>query len=989
MNKFKSILLVLITILSFTLKPNLAKADHCAGGEVLYQWVSDSTYRFFFKFYRDCTGIDAYATQPLCGFNSCTGTTVTTTMSQWGGLIPPGVPNGSDVATGCSLYPTKCQSTASTIPGYQEFWYSGIVTLPERCNFWTFSVSVSARNVSANINGGNLYLETTFDNTDPANDSNSSPYFSIKPVPYCCINQAYSFNNGAVDPNSDSLVTEIMAPQTGGGCPSTPTQLAWKGGSPPYSIPTNPIQTNNTFTTNANTGQLSFIPGAIGNPTLTVRVKEYRNGKLLGSIMRDVQVQIMQCTSQTIDVKPKPPSNGGSVDSFVRGCVDAPLNFCYDITCLDTTGILKVEDNHAASLPLATITYTNQGTDSVRGCLSWTPTIRDTGRRDIIVTVKDSTCRPPGIMVYSSYVIPIYIWAPTVGFRDTIICPGGPAYLTVKGGRDFVWSVLPGGDPVTTLSCTNCTAPTVRPKDTTLYVVTSTINPYCGDNTKDTIKVTVIPGPEFTPIADPILTCPNNTVQLDLQPNPPAGTTYRYKWTPSTYLSNDTIPNPVAIPNNDIEYRVEITNPKSICKGFDTVKIDVLDGFRIVTPDTAICNGQSVNVNVVGDPRYDYSWTSSPPTDAGIDNPLIINPVITPGKTGSFKYTLKASNTSCTTDSFASFTIDNQPIPSVTVDEDAIMCFGDTMQMHGVIIPGDYPYTLIWTPGESFDNPAAANAIYKASIVGENKLQLKAYSSAGCSDSDDVTITVFKADFLALTPNDTALCPGDSVQLHLSTTGIKSFTWHPTTEISSITGLDPFVWPTVTQRYAAYGIDTNNCLDTASILVTIKPKAVIEIPDTVNLYPGDSYHINPSGNCLYFKWFPTVSLNNPDISDPLASPAVNTRYIVTASTEFGCMATDAIDILVMPDSYFELPNAFVAGGGLPFKPIKLGSSTLKSFMIYNRWGTKVFETKDINLGWDGTYNNELQPAGVYIYTIEATSANGHKISKQGNVTLIR
>ena len=62
---------------------------------------------------------------------------------------------------------------------------------------------------------------------------------------------------------------------------------------------------------------------------------------------------------------------------------------------------------------------------------------------------------------------------------------------------------------------------------------------------------------------------------------------------------------------------------------------------------------------------------------------------------------------------------------------------------------------------------------------------------------------------------------------------------------------------------------------------------------------------------------------------------------------------------------------------------------LKRFVVYNRWGTKVFETTDINEGWDGTYNGEMQPIGVYIYTIEAITPSGATFSKQGNVTLIR
>ncbi|HTM67206.1 MAG TPA: gliding motility-associated C-terminal domain-containing protein, partial [Flavipsychrobacter sp.] len=79
-------------------------------------------------------------------------------------------------------------------------------------------------------------------------------------------------------------------------------------------------------------------------------------------------------------------------------------------------------------------------------------------------------------------------------------------------------------------------------------------------------------------------------------------------------------------------------------------------------------------------------------------------------------------------------------------------------------------------------------------------------------------------------------------------------------------------------------------------------------------------------------------------------------------------------------------------GSAPNEILKInrrGDATLKYFRIYNRWGTKVFETTDINEGWDGKYKGSVQPMGVYIYMIDATTQAGKHFYKQGNVTLIR
>jgi gliding motility-associated-like protein len=149
--------------------------------------------------------------------------------------------------------------------------------------------------------------------------------------------------------------------------------------------------------------------------------------------------------------------------------------------------------------------------------------------------------------------------------------------------------------------------------------------------------------------------------------------------------------------------------------------------------------------------------------------------------------------------------------------------------------------------------------------------------------------------------------------------------------------------------------------------------------------------MDPSGNCLYFTWFPTVGLSNPNASNPIATPLVNTRYYVTATTEAGCKATDSIYVLVHDESALNMPNAFSPGSNPnpEFKVLHLGTATLKSFRVYNRWGNKVFETSNIEQGWNGQYNGAPQPMGVYVYSVEAVTNTGKTFTRQGNVTLIR
>ncbi|MCY1554618.1 hypothetical protein D9M68_912010 [compost metagenome] len=117
------------------------------------------------------------------------------------------------------------------------------------------------------------------------------------------------------------------------------------------------------------------------------------------------------------------------------------------------------------------------------------------------------------------------------------------------------------------------------------------------------------------------------------------------------------------------------------------------------------------------------------------------------------------------------------------------------------------------------------------------------------------------------------------------------------------------------------------------------------------------------------------------------SPEVDTRYFVTARTEYGCSVTDSVDFRVK-ETVLDMPNAFNPNNSR-FKASIRGIATLESFEIYNRWGQKIFETNDINKGWDGFFNGAAQPNGVYVYQINATTKEGKRFQKTGNVTLMR
>ena len=237
-----------------------------------------------------------------------------------------------------------------------------------------------------------------------------------------------------------------------------------------------------------------------------------------------------------------------------------------------------------------------------------------------------------------------------------------------------------------------------------------------------------------------------------------------------------------------------------------------------------------------------------------------------------------------------------------------------------------------------------------------------------------------------------SFCPGDTAILNLSqyVTDIK-YHWIPQTYISDTTANFPVIRPVTSGSYTVVGTSIYGCTDTASFNVFVHPAAILFIGDSTTLYPGETYQISSQSNCTFFSWFPSYGLNDPTSSNPIASPEMSTKYVVTGKTEWGCIAKDSISIYVDGESIIAAPNAFTPGKGpnSEFKILKRGIVSLNYLRIFNRWGNLIFETTNIDEGWDGNYKGAAQPFDTYVYLVQVVTSTGKLVNKQGNITLIR
>lgn len=602
-----------------------------------------------------------------------------------------------------------------------------------------------------------------------------------------------------------------------------------------------------------------------------------------------------------------------------------------------------------------------------------------TGPKSVIISILSPyTCSSGTPIVLSSDTIMIYdsvyvkILTP-----DTAICRGKSVDIKVEADTalDFMWS------PAGTVSNPLEANVTVTPTDPTTYTITATLpigGLGCAPSTAK-IKIDVKDTPRVD-LGPDKATC-GDAVQLYASTSPP-NPDEKFSWTPAAGLNNPEIRDPMATLTATTDYVVTV-NPGAVgCDGHDTIRVRLLpDHITVLNADTAVCAGTTISLRADGDTSFSYNWTPEP----DVANPLLPNTTLTARTSGY--YTLTASFPGCI-DMPDSFYVEVQPVPKVDIGPDKIICSYDTIQLYAAVTPAGYPnYTYQWRPGTGMtDSTAQMPVFYGDASVPE--LRVKVSTPLGCSGSDTMMVTVFAGDFLVASP-DTGACPPASIQLLAD--GATSYTWSPSYGLDHDDIANPVASPVSPTQYTVLGAKnygSHTCYDTQLVMVNVYPQAVINLPDSVQLWPGESYQIDPTGNALYFHWFPPSGLNADNISNPVAQPEVRTRYFVTARTEQGCEVKDSIDVLVNTESVIDVPNAFSPTSG-DFKIVRRGIAYLKYFRIFNRWGNKVFETTNIDQGWNGKFNDKEQPMGVYIYSIEATTSTGKPFRKEGNLTLIR
>lgn len=515
-----------------------------------------------------------------------------------------------------------------------------------------------------------------------------------------------------------------------------------------------------------------------------------------------------------------------------------------------------------------------------------------------------------------------------------------------------------------------------------IYQVTLILADNGSCNFADTItkQVVVLSGQSSN--LNTIEICKDDNVQIGILPiNDPNVT---YQWIPGTYLNNPLVSNPVSTPPVTINYILLVDN--QVCKDTFHQQVIVYDLVVDAGPDVSICQGSvqltasTQNTNVM------FHWSDNPSFSTMLNTSTADSTCVVTITVPQYFY-VRMYNSVC--EAFDSVHVD-QLVKFSSVNLKHPDCYGDCNGEATVTLAGGTaPYQYQWSGSSSTTNHATGLCAGTNSVTVTDAL-----GCFGVSQFVLIDPPLLESNATSHNTPCEEVCVGKGFAVATGGTPPYQYLWNdPQAQQTAIaTGL-------CAGNYEVIITDSKGCVSTNQIVVedsSIYVNLSIEV-NRDTLFEGQSVQLVATyfGQDYTYNWNPTKWLNNPTIHNPIATPYGTVLYIVEVKDKWGCVFTDSVLLTVLEvicdDPFIFVPNAFTPNGDGVNDILYVYTLYADEiyFAIYNRWGEKVFETRNKNQGWDGTYKGREVDPGVFDYYLEVRCYNQLQYKKKGNITLIR
>lgn len=427
------------------------------------------------------------------------------------------------------------------------------------------------------------------------------------------------------------------------------------------------------------------------------------------------------------------------------------------------------------------------------------------------------------------------------------ICAGNSATISVTGGTSYTWT------PSTALSSTNTAVVVASPTSSTTYSVilknaSGCTRTYVQPVTVYTNNIGISPATQTI--------CQGSSAFIS------SFGAQTYTWNTGSTLNSISVS-----PSVNTTYSLSGTNVCGTYTNSAIVYVTPISGTITSSPSFSICKGSSTTLTATG--GTSYTWTPSTALSATNSAVVVASP------TTSTVYYLTMTNASGCLRSYA------KPITvytnSISISSSTLsICQGATLTLTGT---GAQTYT--WSSGatsSSISISPTVNTTY--SLTGTNPCGTYTRS---------ISITVNPITGTITSSPSFSICKGGSTTLTAS--GGTSYTWSPSTALSSTNTAATVASPTISTTYSITLANAAGCSRTYTRTISVYTNSVILTPSALQICKGNSLTISATGAQTY-TW--STGATTPTIS---VSPTVNTTYSVSGTNPCGTF-TSAVTITV-------------------------------------------------------------------------------------------
>ncbi|MBR8537541.1 PKD domain-containing protein [Carboxylicivirga sediminis] len=432
---------------------------------------------------------------------------------------------------------------------------------------------------------------------------------------------------------------------------------------------------------------------------------------------------------------------------------------------------------------------------------------------------------------------------------------------------------------------------------------------------------------------------------------------------------------------------------------FPQVKAAITDGGAGCTPYF-----ESIQNNTEGANSYFWDFGDGNTSDSFNGHHTYIN-----NTTSNQTYEVSMIATSmfaCSDTAYTQVTAYRRPIPEYTVTPQELQMPESTVNINNLTTGSNLEY--LWRFGDGNTSSAQQPGNYTYNASGEYEIWLRA-DAEYCSDSLMQRVLIHpNLPILDYGP-DSEGCPPLEVQFYNNSIDAHTYFWDFGDGNVSSEKAPKHTYYTPGQYNVTLLIEgPGGIVESNDVVIHVydKPFANFEVRPTVVKIPETVSFINKSEGAINYLW---------DFGDGNTSTEHSIQYAyqdpgsydvtLIAINDKGCKDSLTIRNAVtakeagridFPNSFTPNPNGSNGGVYVPgspenhvFYPFVTEGVVEYEFRVYSRWGEILFESTDINIGWDGYFRGKLCPGGVYIWKVYCRYSNGLTETLTGDVTLFR